>query len=203
MLFATFFIGMISSYLGSITPSMLNITATKISLEKGKKTASWFAVGVSFIVIFQAFFGLYFLKIINKNPFILQGIQIIAIVIFAVLSVVFFRKALHEKRQEPAKKISSNGFISGVGLSIINMFAIPFFCGVGALFDMYHLILLEPIDIVIFAIGSSLGTFFILYNYIVLAEKIKPKIARFTQYLNYILSAITGIVAIFSLVKLL
>lgn len=203
MLLFTFLIGMIASYVGSITPSMLNITAIKISLESGKKKANWFAAGVSLIVIFQAFFGLFFLKIILENPIILKSIQWVAIVIFAALAVFFYKKSLSEKKQEASRKLNATGFLSGISLSAINVFSIPFFCGVGAVLELYNWLILEGLTIAVFAIGSGLGTFFILYHYILLAEKIKPKIARFTKYINYVLSAVTAIAAIFTLIKLL
>lgn len=45
MLFLTFFLGLSTSYLGTISHSILNITATKIRIEKNKKTAIDFSFG--------------------------------------------------------------------------------------------------------------------------------------------------------------
>ncbi len=196
-------LGLATSYIGSISPSMLNITATKISIEQGKKHAIQFAFGVSAIVILQAFFALLFLQIIHENPIILESIESASIVVFSILSIVFFRKARQEHREIVAKKNKHNSFITGLGLSLINMFSIPFYCGVGAAFNMYDWLELDIYSVVLFTIGAALGTYLILYSYIVLAEKIKPKIARFTKYLNYVLSAITGIVALAALLKIL
>ena len=203
MLFLTFFLGFSTSYLGTITPSMLNITATKISIDKNKKTAINFAIGVSFIVLFQAFFALLFLKVIHSNPIILETIQSVSIIVFTILSVFFFRKAILEQKEIATKKLTRSGFLTGIGLSLINMFSIPFYCGVGAAFNMYGWLKLDLISVSVFVVGSALGTYFILYHYVLLAEKIKPKIAKFSKYLNFVLGSITGIVALVSLIKLL
>lgn len=203
MLFLTFFLGLSSSYLGTITPSMLNITATKISIEKSKKTAINFSIGVSFIVLFQAFFALLFLKIIHTSPIILDTIQSVSIIIFIILSVFFLKKAIQEQKNITPKKMRQNGFLTGIGLSLINMFSIPFYCGVGAAFNMYGWLELDIVSVSIFVLGSAIGTYFILYHYVLLAEKIKPKIAKFSKYLNFVLGSITGIVALVSLIKLL
>ncbi|MCF6169080.1 hypothetical protein [Lutibacter sp.] len=48
-----FIVGFITSFLGTLTPSMLNMTAAKISINKSKSDAVKFAVGVSIIVLFQ------------------------------------------------------------------------------------------------------------------------------------------------------
>ena len=182
---------------------MLNITATKISIERTKKTAINFSIGVSIVVLFQAFFALLFLKVIQANPVILETIKSVAIVVFSMLSFVFFRKAIQEQKEIRSKKMTQNGFLTGVGLSAINMFSIPFYCGIGAFFNMYGWLELDTLSVFVFVIASSLGTFFILYHYVLLAEKIKPKIARFTKYLNFVLGGITGFVALISLIKLL
>ena len=182
---------------------MLNITAVKISIEKNRKTAKRFAFGVSFIVIFQVFFALFFLKAIFKNPVILESIQSASILIFAVLSFFFFRKAIQEQNEIVPKQTNRDGFLIGIGLSSINMFAIPFFCGIGAVLNNYGWLELDLTHIFFFVAGSTLGTYFILYSYILFAGKIKSKITRFSKYLNFVLGGVTGIVAILSLIKLL
>jgi threonine/homoserine/homoserine lactone efflux protein len=203
MLFLTFFLGFSTSYLGTVTPSMLNITATKISIEKGKKTAIHFSIGVSLIVLFQAFFALLFLKVIYASPIILETIQSVSIIVFAGLSFFFFRTAIQEQKEVATKKSIKNGFLTGIGLSLINMFSVPFYCGVGAAFNLYGWLELDLISVSVFVLGSALGTYFILYHYVLLAEKIKPKIAKFSKYLNFVLGSVTGIVALISLIKLL
>lgn len=203
MFFMQFLLGFVTSYVGSISPSMLNITATKISIEKNKKTAIQFAIGVSVIVVFQAFFALLFLKVIHENPVILESIETAAIVVFSFLCIFFFRKARQEQQEITSTKSERSGFITGIGLSAINMFSIPFYCGAGAAYVLYGWLDLNSFSVISFTLGAALGTYFILYNYILLAEKIKSKIARFSKYFNYVLAAITGFVAVISLVKML
>ena len=111
MLFLSFLLGFSSSYLGTLTPSMLNITATKISIERDRKEAINFSIGVSFIVLFQAYFALYFLKIILQNPIILDSIQSASIIVFSILSFVFFRKAIKEQKDDFTPKIKKRGFV--------------------------------------------------------------------------------------------
>ena len=198
MLFFTFFLGFSTSYLGTIAPSMLNITASKIRIEKNKKTAVNFSKGVAFIVLFQSFFALFFLKVMHNNPYILEIIQSVSSVVFAIISFFFFRIALQEQKETTHKKTISNGFLTGIGLSLVNMFSIPFYCGIGATFSMYGWLSLDTTSIVFFVIGSSLGTYYILYHYVLLANKIKSKIATFSKYINFLLGSITGIVSLFS-----
>ena len=62
MLALHFIFGFITSFLGSLTPSMLNVTAAKISLNKGKNSAIKFAIGVSVIVFIQAYVATLFTR---------------------------------------------------------------------------------------------------------------------------------------------
>lgn len=48
-------LGFITSFLGTITPSMLNMTTVKISLDKSKNEAVKFATGVSIVVLAQVY----------------------------------------------------------------------------------------------------------------------------------------------------
>ncbi len=62
-----FAIGFITSFLGTTPPSMLNMTTTKITLEKTKKEGLKFAIGVSIIVLIQAYIAVLFAKYIHSN----------------------------------------------------------------------------------------------------------------------------------------
>ena len=52
-------LGFVTSFLGYLPPSMLNITVSKITIEKNKKEARCFILGVLLIVLFQVFAVLY------------------------------------------------------------------------------------------------------------------------------------------------
>ena len=67
--------GFLFSFLGSITPSMLNMTALKISLEKNKKESYYYSLGVSLIVCIQAYIAILLTKYIYENPTILESLE--------------------------------------------------------------------------------------------------------------------------------
>jgi len=203
MIFSAFLLGFIVSYLGSITPSMLNISAVKISVEKGKSAAKKFSLGISIVVIFQVFIAFFFLKKLLKEPVFLELIQKGATLIFGILSFYFFRKARKEQVQTTSLQMPQNYFFSGVFLSIINLFSIPFYVAIAIFLVEKNKLLLDTITIFLFSLGSFLGTYLILYHYILFADKIKTSIRKFSSYFNYILAALTGAVALISFFKML
>ena len=84
-----FAIGFITSFLGTTPPSMLNMTTTKITLEKTKKEGLKFAIGVSIIVLIQAYIAVLFAKYIHSNENFEWYIKVVGIIIFGLLSIYF------------------------------------------------------------------------------------------------------------------
>ncbi len=198
-----FILGFITSFLGTLTPSMLNMTTTKISLNKSKSDAVKFAVGVSIVVLFQAYVAIIFTKFLRSNPDFMQLLQEIGIVIFAVLSFYFYRQSQKEKvPTDSMTEKTGNSFEVGLLLSSLNMFSIPFYCGVTAALDVAGWLSFSQQNILGFVIGSALGTFVLLYMYAHYAKLIQLKSKGLAKNLNLILSILTGVLAFITLINI-
>jgi len=203
-IFFHFILGFITSFLGTVFPSMLSMTTVKISIRENQKKAIYFAAGVSLIVIGQAYVALLFSKILISNPSYLITLQRIGTFVFVALSVYFFIQAIKTKSKKPRKnKKKVKGFVSGMLFSLVNMFAIPFYFGVTSSFVMMNWYELNPINNLYFVLGSSLGTFSLLFLYSQLAKKIEKRIERLANQMDLILGIVTALVAIFNTIDLL
>ena len=199
-----FIFGFITSFLGSLTPSMLNMTAAKISLNKGKNSAVKFAIGVSTIVFIQAYVAILFTRYLRENPAFVQSLQKIALAIFIVLSFYFYKQYKKDKiTNKNPKQNSKNMFIVGLLLASLNMFSIPFYCGITTALDMAGWLQFSQLYIITFVIGSAIGTFALLYMYLNYAEKIQSKSKGLSKNLNLILSILTGTLAVITFIKVL
>lgn len=198
----SFLIGFFTSFVGSLTPSMLNMTALKISLERNKKEAFWFSIGVSVVVLLQAYIAVFLMKYILDNPKVIVFIEKIAVVIFIVLSIYFYTKSKeHKTNKTKVSTKEKNSFLIGGFLSLLNVFAIPFYCTIAITFEMLHWLQFHQNTTLLFVIGSSLGIFGILNVYVKYSKKIQQKTGKLTKDINLILSFLTGIVAVFTLLK--
>jgi threonine/homoserine/homoserine lactone efflux protein len=203
LLFNLFFFGLFFSFAGSITPSMLNMTALKISLEKGRKATNRYALGVAIIAIPQAIVAVILTRYIADNPIILETLEKAGIFIFILLSYYFYRESKKAKiKVEEVKTKKENHFLTGITLSVINMFAIPFFCGIVLLLETFELFSFHFIPVFFFILGSVIGTFYILFLYGKYAKIIQRKTGRLTNDINLILSILTAAVAVFTILKL-
>jgi len=199
-----FILGFITSFLGTLTPSMLNMTAAKISLNKSKSDAVKFAIGVSIVVLLQAYIAVLFTKFLRSNPDFVQSLQKIAIVIFALLSFYFYRQSKKDKAPtESIKEKAGNSFSVGLLLSSLNMFSIPFYCGVTTALDVAGWLQFSQQNITIFVFGSALGTFTLLYMYANFAKTIQLKSKGLAKNLNLILSILTGVLAFITLINIM
>lgn len=203
ILVSHFFFGLIFSFLGSITPSMLNMTALKISLENGKKALNKYAIGVSLVVVPQAYIAVFLTKHIVENPSILETLEKVGIVIFIFLSYYFYSESKKSKTQIKTSDVKKeNALLAGITLSALNMFSIPFFCGIVATLDAFKLFDFDVIPVLLFIVGSAIGTFYILFLYGKFANFIQKKTGKLTKDINIILSILTGFVAVLSVIKL-
>ncbi len=197
-----FILGFTTSFLGTVFPSMLNMTAVKTSIDKNNKEAVRYAMGVSVIVLFQAYLAILFAKHLHENPAFLSNVQLIGAVTFAILSAYFFRQSKRDKRSTTNKR-TTNSFMVGIVLSSLNMFAIPFFCEIASVLGMFGWLQFEQMTIAVFVVGSAIGTFCLLNLYIVYAQKIRNRSQRVLKDMNTVLAILTGALAIITLLNLL
>jgi threonine/homoserine/homoserine lactone efflux protein len=198
-----FLFAFLVAFVGSITPSMLNMTALKISLQNDIKFAKRYIFGVSCVVLLQTYIAVFLSKYIIDNPTILETIEKFGIVIFILLSIYFYKESKKEKLVVDDKNNKpKNFFLTGLTLSSLNMFAIPFFCGVVAFLDAFNLFVFDDLSVSFFILGAGFGTFCILFLYVKYAKAIQKKTGKLTKDINIVLSVLTGFAAIFSIVKI-
>ena len=182
---------------------MLNMTAIKVSLEKGIEASKKYALGVSLVAIPQVVIAVILTKYIAENPTILETLEKSGIVVFIGLSYYFYNESKKGKiKTESIKSKKENPFLTGITLSFLNMFAIPFFCGIIVALDLFKLFSFEVFPILFFILGTILGTFFILFAYAKFAKRIQQKTGKLTKDINIILSVLTALVAVITFIKL-
>jgi len=201
-LFLSFIFGFSTSFLGMVFPSMLNMTTVKISIERGKLNAIKFALGVSTITLLQAYVAIFFTKFLKENPEFILTLQKIALVIFAMLSFYFYKEFKKEnKNTSEFKRKCKDTFLIGLFLSALNMFAIPFYYGITTVLNNFGWMKLSQNNILLFVIGSAIGTFMILYSYSNFANVLNKKNKVKSNKLSLVLSILTGVLAIITLIK--
>lgn len=201
----SFILGFFIAAVGIVAPGMLNMTIAKLSVSEDRKQALLFAFGAVLVVLIQCFVGVYFAKVLDANPNISENLKKFGTVIFILLTVFFTYNGFRAKKPklEVAIKSKSNRFIYGITLSSLNMFAIPYYAFVSLTLASKEVFQFTLPNILIFSFAAALGTFFIFYLYAALFKKVEDKVTFITNNINFLIAAVTGLVAVSSLYKML
>lgn len=202
--FTCILLGFAVAFLGSITPSFLNLTVVKFSLKSGRKSALYLIGGVSTVLFFHANIGAYLSSVLMKNSEYITLIQKVGTGILILLAIHFFRLHFTLKIQKKKVKIDkSKAYLHGVGMALLNTFAIPFyFTSISLLIglDYFEYSFLNGFY---FSMGSTMGSFSLYALYAIGASKIEHKLTFIATKMNFILGCLTGVVGLGNLIYLL
>jgi len=188
-------VGFLAAFIGLIAPSMLNMTAARTSIEKGKKAGIQFAAGAASVVFVQAFVAVTFAKYLVANPDVITKLKTAAIFVLLALSVFFFMQA-RKKFKAEGKDKKGNSYVVGLGMSSLNMLAIPFYLAMATLAESKGWMPIEQPYSTVFVVGAVLGAFSLFATYASFAEIIAEKAQFIAKNINYILSVLFIVLAI-------
>ena len=199
-LIQTLFLATMMSILGFLPPGMMNMTVVKVSLEQSRKNALKFISGTLLIITFQAFIAIYFSKYLAENPSIVSSLSYVGIVVFLLLSILFYRQA---KSNKSIGGIADGTFLAGLKMASMNMLAIPFFLGYSTAMEASGWITNRMPDNLFFVAGAVFGCFLLFLTYMFLAEFIQRRAVFVAKNINYILSALFLVLAVVTVVKVI
>ena len=199
------FLGLIISIGGIIIPGMLNMTIAKISIKENQKQALNFALGAVVVVFIQSFLGTYFATFLDANPVFSEGLKKIGTFIFIGLTIAFTIMGFNAKKKKDIEVTidkKRNRFFYGMAMSSFNMFAIPWYALTSLMMSSKDLFQYDMISIILFSVSAAVGTYFVFYLYAKFFKLIEHKLTFIVQNINFLIAALTGIVAISSVYKM-
>ena len=199
------FLGYIIAFVGIMPPGLINMTAVKVNLKEGVKSALWFILGAVFVIFFQTYLAVLFARSIEQRPRIMLLLREIGFVLFFLLSIYFLviAKKSKIKKGKIKKHSSTNRFFLGILLSALNFFPIPYYVFICLTLGSYGLFLFQGFFVLFFVIGVVLGSFSVFYFYIHFFKRIEVRANYILNNMNTVIGSITGIVAGISLINII
>ena len=199
------FLGFFTALIGIIPPGLINMTAAKVNLKEGKKSALWFVLGAIVIIFFQAYLAILFAQFIDNRPEVVVLLREVGFGIFAALSIYFLwiAKTPKIKKGKIKKKSTTTRFFLGMLLSVLNFFPIPYYVFVSITLASYKLFSFDTTSILVFVSGVALGSFLVFYCYILFFKKIENETTYILANMNTIIGTITGLIAIITLFNII
>ncbi|MEM9647382.1 MAG: LysE family transporter [Bacteroidota bacterium] len=200
LFFATFS----AAFMATVPPGLLNMNAAKTSVEKGKLNGVIFSLGVSSMIMIQAYIAVLISKFLYRNPEAIDMLLKAALLVFAFFAVYFFliAKRNKEKKMKAVKMSKKNSFFKGTLLAALNLLTIPYYSGLNAMWNEAGWIKFELADTITFVLAAGTGTFSVLYLYTFYFNKLETKTNRFSKNSNYILSALMLVLLVITLFRI-
>ena len=85
--------GFLAAFIGSILPGMLNMTAVSITLDRGLRSGVYYSTGAASGICIHVCTALVFAGYLHTHPEVFILLREIAILIFIILAIAFFRRA--------------------------------------------------------------------------------------------------------------
>jgi threonine/homoserine/homoserine lactone efflux protein len=170
MMFQNFLVALLFSFLGSIPPGTINLTALQVGLEKKTNVAWRFALAAALIEYPYAWLAVTFENFITESPVILDNFKLISAFVMMVLGALNLWAT--KKPTGFTQKFQESGFRRGVILGILNPLTIPFWIGVTAYLSVQGWIELpSSVYLHSYLAGVSIGAFTLLILVAYLAKR--------------------------------
>ncbi len=199
-----FFVTFSAAFMATVPPGLLNMNAAKTSVEKSKNNGIIFSLGVSTMIMMQAYLAVLISKFLFNNPEIIDLLMKIALGIFAFLAVYFFvmAKKIKPNKIRIVKMSKKNSFFKGMLLAALNLLTIPYYSGLNVMWNATGWIKFQVWDIATFILAAGSGTFTVLYLYTFYFNKLELKTKNFSKNSNYVISVLMVILLIITIIRL-
>jgi threonine/homoserine/homoserine lactone efflux protein len=199
-----FFATYSAAFMATVPPGLLNMNAAKASVEKGKANGIIFSLGVSTMIMLQAYIAVLISKFLYRNPEVIDLLLKLAIAVFAFFAIYFFVLAKnHKEKNLRLTKVSrKNSFLKGLLLAALNLLTIPYYAGINAMWNASGWIKFELWDVLTFIVAAGSGTFTVLYLYTVYFNKLEKRTSAFSQNSNYVLSLLMLVLLMITIIRI-
>lgn len=199
-----FFATYSAAFMATVPPGLLNMNAAKTSVDKGKLNGIIFSLGVSTVIMAQAYIAVLISKFLYRNPQVIDLLLKIAIGVFAFFAIFFFLSAKKNKIKDirMVKVSKKNSFFKGMLLASLNLLTIPYYSGLNAMWNASGWIKFEIWDILTFIVAAGSGSFTVLYLYTVYFNKLEAKTDTFSRNSNYIISLLMLVLLTITIIRI-
>ncbi len=199
-IFNNLFLGVGTALLGLALPGLINMTSVSMSLSRGLRGGLYYSLGGATTIFFQALIGVAFAGYLSKHLEVFTSLRKIAILIFLILSIVFFYQALYPKVKEGSKRTGTS-YLVGMAIAALNILNVPFYFTSGTFLQTTGWVKLTMPFGSFFVVGVAVGAFLGLSAYAYFAQYIDRRAQYFVRNLNYFLSGLFLVLAIVQVIQ--
>ncbi len=211
MLFLTFLIGILLNAMGYIPPGNINLTVAQLAINKGMRQVWYFILSFSCVEVFFTFgmmrFARWAMSDINPNEAVSEVrlgtlVDCFMIVMFLVMGTITWKNRKKTPKTSSKKDDKRSGSVLyGLILGVLNPVQIPFWLFFGNYVILHQWIQTDYLSLVIFSLGSGVGSSLALYVYAHFATYIQEKFALSSLIINKSIAIFLHALAAYLIVK--
>jgi threonine/homoserine/homoserine lactone efflux protein len=202
-----YFITATISYVATIPPGPLSVYVVDTTLQKNIKIALWVAFGGILGEMGYTYLAIEGVKIFDKYPVVVYGIQwAIIFILLVVGTVTFFLKNTKIESENVQIKGRLLSVFKGMTLSLFTPALFPFWIVVLLEYSKYDFLKISSIsDKIFFVAGAETGTFLLIYTYAFISNKKRDLIFKYLSdnRLNKIIGFIYVGLAVWQMVNMM
>lgn len=204
-------IGIILNAMGYIPPGNINLTVAQLTINKGMRQALYFILSFSCVEVFFTFGMMRFARWISSDVNLDSNISEVRlgtyidafmIMLFIVMGTITWinRKKLPKTKAEDNRSRKGSVFY-GMLLGVLNPVQIPFWLFFGNYVILHEWIQTNYLSLVIFSLGSGLGSAIALYGYAHFARYIQEKFTLSSHIINRSIALFLFALALYLVIK--
>jgi threonine/homoserine/homoserine lactone efflux protein len=156
-LLLNFVIGAAVSCLGSLPLGVLNLTIMRVTLRQGIGAALYFALACAVVELFYSYASVQLTHTLNRFPMLAVAAESVSLITLVGIGVYYLLK---KGQASASSRAVLSPFWLGIGLSIVNVVAIPFWVVYTTLLEKGGYIGIQGFGAtLVYIAGISVGTF--------------------------------------------
>ena len=180
-----FLLGLISSFIGTLPLSTLNLSILKLALANQHRQALSFTFGASIIEFVQLCLTLYLMNVLSNIDNFKTGIAIISIPILLFLGYKSYKTSVNINK---GVKVENDGFKQGIVLSLANVIVYPFWLLWGQIFVRNGWLKTDISALSVFSIGAGIGTLFAFLIFVYLGKLLWERLYHLQFLINKLIA---------------
>ncbi|MCY1520449.1 LysE type translocator [compost metagenome] len=210
MLLLSFLIGVFLNAFGYIPPGNINLTVAQLTINRGMRQAWYFILAFSCVEVLFTFGMMRLARWLSSDVSLDSSISEVKletyvdffmILLFIVMGTITWLNRKKVPKTKADNQSRKGSVFYGILLGVINPVQIPFWLFFGNYVILHDWIRIDYISLVIFSIGSGLGSALALYGYAHFSRYIQERFALSSHLINRSIALFLFALALYLIVK--
>jgi|SRR5882724_9440523 len=204
-LLSLFITGMVISFLGTLPPGSLNVSAMQIAVGENVRSAARFALGVALVEIIYVRVSLLAMGWVTAHQSLFRLMEWLTVVLFLVLAASSFLTARKKAGEKKSLLLANtiNRFWLGFSMSAVNPVQIPFWFIWSTWLLSTHVLQPTATAYNVYTTGIGIGTLAALALFIFGGRWVVQKINAGHRVINGVVGVVFIVSAVMQLYRLL